>query len=109
MRDSSKRFFMQLSISMFAALATPALAAGLVAGTGQAVALANDDAVASDVSYSPQASAPAASQTIANYATHGPTRLSPLAGSDKAAWESAHAVHVQFKHAPVASKTVAIR
>jgi hypothetical protein len=33
-------------------------------------------------------------------ATHGPAKLSVLVGNDKAAWESAHSVHVDFRRKP---------
>lgn len=97
MRESSKRFLTHLSISALAAVATPAIAAGLVVGTQQAVSVADSDPLGT-TSYAPTDIAPAASDVRENYATHAPTRLSPLAGTDKQAWESAHAVHVRFEH-----------
>ncbi len=40
------------------------------------------------------------SEDASKQASHAPTRLSVLVGNDKAAWESAHSVHVDFSHKP---------
>jgi hypothetical protein len=85
---------MQFGISAIVALTTPAVAAGLVAGTSVAVQTSN--AAIGDAIYSTQddAAPPAATAE----ATHGPARLSVLVGNDQAAWDSAHSVHVSFSH-----------
>jgi hypothetical protein len=109
MRDSRKRFLIHLSISALAALATPAIAAGLVIGTGQVFYVADSSTPGIATASVPTDQAPAANRLRENYATHEPARLSPLAGNDKAAWDSAHAVHVQFKQKPASPDIVAIR
>lgn len=93
-----QRFFMRLAISAVAAVATPAIAAGLVTGASVATSAGSDaissavgttdDAVGSNVDESP------------TVATHGPAQLSVLAGNDEEAWKSVHSVHVVFPHRP---------
>jgi len=106
MRDSHKRFLMQISISAFVAVATPALTAGLMVGAQQVA-----DAASTPVSISANLTRDTNKSATANsrHATRPPARLSPLAGDDKAAWENANSIHVQFKRRASAVKAVASR
>ena len=90
------RFFVHVAFSAAAAIVTPAMAAGLMAGASagtQALSGAiypSDDAVGSEIHSDPSPLA----------ATHGPAKLSVLAGNDAAAKASARSVHVDFaRHA----------
>jgi hypothetical protein len=90
---------MQFGISAVVALATPAVAAGLVAGTS--VAMQSGDTAIDNAIYSTadgDSSAPADSGS--KQASHAPARLSVLVGNDDAAWRSAHSVHVIFTRKP---------
>ena len=93
------RFAMQFAISAIVAVTTPAVAAGLVAGTSAAMqssnaAIGNAIYSTSDGDTGTQPEAPPAQ------ASHAPARLSVLAGNDDAAWKSAHSVHVIFTRKP---------
>ena len=93
------RFAVQLAISALVALAKPAVAAGLVAGTSVAMQSGNaaiDHAIFSTADSDAGTQPDAASAE----ASHAPTRLSVLVGNDKAAWESARSVHVIFIRKP---------
>ncbi len=91
-----RKFLLQLAISTVAAIVTPAMAAGLVPG-----ASAGAEAVGSTMYPSDDAVGPAVNVDTSPYiATHGPAKLSVLVGNDKAAWESAHSVHVDFRRRP---------
>jgi hypothetical protein len=83
-----------LAFSAVAAIVTPAMAAGLVAGAsvgseaiGKAIYPSDSDMGASDADGT-------------QIATHAPTKLSVLAGNGKEAWASVHAVHVDFRRHP---------
>ena len=91
-----QKFFIRLAISAGVAIASPALAAGLVVGTS-AAASAGVDGLGNAI-YPADASADTAdiSDSSPAVATHGPTKLTVLAGNDAAAWASAHSVHVEF-------------
>jgi hypothetical protein len=88
------KFAKAIIISAFAAVVTPALGAGVVAGTAKAVQVVAD------------ASTPARLQAVdSNTAddarddsgvSAGPRRLSPLAGTDDRAWNNAKSVHVHL-------------
>lgn len=94
----NKRFAMQFTISALVAVATPAVAAGLVAGTS--VAMQTSNAAIGNAIYS-TSDADAGPQTDSQQgASHAPARLSVLVGNDKAAWDSAHSVHVVFTRKP---------
>jgi hypothetical protein len=93
----NKRFAMQFAISALVAVATPAVAAGLVAGTS--VAMQTGNAAIGNAIYSTSDS-DAGPQADPQQASHAPARLSVLVGNDKAAWESAHSVHVIFSRKP---------
>jgi hypothetical protein len=96
----TKRFLAQFGISAVVALATPAVAAGLVAGTSVAMQTSND-AIGKAI-YSTQDDSGMAAQRSPNaeQATHGPARLSALVGNDQAAWDSANSVHMNFTRKP---------
>jgi hypothetical protein len=90
---------MQFAISAIVAVATPAVAAGLVAGTS--VAMQSGNAAINNAIYSTADSdSGAQADAVPKEASHAPARLSILVGNDKAAWESAHSVHVDFSHKP---------
>jgi hypothetical protein len=92
MGRTGQRFLVHLAFSAAAAVVTPALAAGLVAG-----ASAGTQAIGSAIYPSDNdANAAAGADTGAQMATHAPAKLSVLAGNDERAWESAHSVHVEF-------------
>jgi hypothetical protein len=96
MGRTGQRFLVHLAFSAAAAIVTPAMAAGLVAGASagtQAIGSAiypseNDGGAATDADSSPQV------------ATHAPAKLSLLAGNGKEAWESVRAVRVDFRRHP---------
>jgi len=87
---SFKRHAAQFAISAALAAVTPAAAAGLVEGVSVA-ATTVDQAGAVPVSLTDTDSVPASQPD--KLATHEPARLSPLAGIDKTAWDSAKSVH----------------
>ena len=92
---------MQFAISAVVAVATPAIAAGLVAGTS--VAMGTSGAAIGNTIYPGDEEAPAVATPIATApigATHGPARLNVLVGNDQSAWDSVHSVHVNFSHKP---------
>jgi len=98
MGEAGQRFFMQLAISAVVAVATPALAAGLVAGASVAASVGGD---ALNGAIGPGAATPDIDSDPSPYiATHDPARLSALAGNDDAARESVRSVHVRFAHGP---------
>ena len=98
MRKSAKRLAVQVSLSAIVAVATPAVAAGLVAGTSVALETSNT-AIGSTI-YPKNDSATTDGNTATETATHGPARLSALAGTDREAWNSARAVHMNFVRKP---------
>jgi hypothetical protein len=92
-----QRFWVHLAFSATAAVVTPAMAAGLVAGAsvgtqalGSAIYPSENDTGAS--------SAGTAADT--QVATRAPAQLSVLAGNGKEAWASVRAVHVDFRRHP---------
>lgn len=93
------RFAMQLTISAIVAITTPAVAAGLVAGTSVAMQSRNT-AINNAIYSTADSDAGAAADSAPVQASHAPTRLSVLVGNDKAAWESARSVHVIFTRKP---------
>lgn len=93
-----QKFFMRLALSAVAAVATPAIAAGLVTGASVATS-AGTDAISSVVGTDGGDIAGPQDQS-ANVATHGPAQLSVLAGNGNEAWQSVHSVHVVFPHRP---------
>ncbi|MBS0272942.1 MAG: hypothetical protein JSR55_00770 [Proteobacteria bacterium] len=94
------KLLFHLAISANFAVATPAIAAGLTAGTS-APASAKVAAVRSAI-YSAGEKMEGSIHSDASpfIATHGPAKLSVLVGNDQAAWESAHSVHVDFHRKP---------
>jgi hypothetical protein len=87
------KFARAITISALAAVVTPALGAGVVAGTAKAVQVVAD------------ASTPVRLQTDSNTTedargdsavSAGPRRLSALAGTDDRAWDNAKSVHVHL-------------
>jgi len=93
----NNRFAMRFAISALVAVATPAVAAGLVAGTS--VAMQTSNAAIGNAIYSTSDS-DAGPQADSQEASHAPARLSALVGNDKAAWDSARSVHVIFTRKP---------
>jgi hypothetical protein len=89
-----RRAFRIVLLSSIVAVVTPALAAGLVAGTADAVKVVAD---AGPISALPIAAAPnaAADDDIQQPATAEPKRLSALTGRDDEAWASAQDVHLR--------------
>jgi hypothetical protein len=100
MGRTGQKFLFHLAISAVAAVTTPAIAAGLMAGTSAAAS--TDAAAVSSAIYSADEAAGASvnSDPSPFVATHGPAKLSVLVGNDQAAWESAHSVHVDFRRKP---------
>ena len=97
--SKKNRFAMQFAISAIVAVTTPAVAAGLVAGTS--VAMQSGSAAVNNAIY-PATEGDAGTQADAapGQASHAPARLSILVGNDDAAWKSAHSVHVNFTRKP---------
>jgi len=83
---SFKRHAAQFAISAALAAVTPAAAAGLVEGVSVAATTVDQAGVVpvADASNLPQPE---------KVATHEPARLSPLAGNDKTARDSAKSIH----------------
>lgn len=95
-----QKFMMRLAISAVAAVATPAIAAGLVTGASVATS-AGSDALSSAVGTAGDLAATTTDADEAlNVATHAPVQLSVLAGNGDNAWKSVHSVHVVFPHRP---------
>jgi hypothetical protein len=94
MGRTRQKFLIRLAISASVAIASPAIAAGLVAGTS-AAASAGAEGLGNTI-YPADVSAGSSSDSSPAMATHGPAKLSVLAGTDDAAWASAHSVHVDF-------------
>lgn len=91
-----QKFLTQLAISAFVAVATPALAAGLMTGVS-ATGTASDAVLAPTIAVSDTGDGGTVnSGSSPLLASHSPARLSALAGDDDAAWSSAHSVHVEF-------------
>lgn len=91
-----QKFFAHLAISAVAAIVTPAMAAGLVAG-----ASAGTQALSSAIYPSNDPAGSAINTDTSPYiATHEPAKLSVLVGNDAAAIASAHSVHVDFRRSP---------
>jgi len=86
-------------VSAFAAIATPALAAGLVAGTAGAVKVVADTGPMAHAATTLDGGAAAddadAAPSRSVIATGEPRRLSALSGTDDAAWASAREVQVR--------------
>ena len=100
MGKAGQKFIIRFTISAMVAIATPALAAGLVAGASVA-ASAGGEAI--DTAVYPAASAATPdinSDTSPFVATRDPARLSALAGNDDIARDSVHSVHVNFARRP---------
>ena len=96
MGRTGQKFLVHLAFSAIAAVITPAMAAGLVAG-----ASAGTEALASALTPSDEnASAAADVDDNVRGATHAPRKLSVLAGNGKEAWESVQTVHVDFRRHP---------
>jgi len=97
MGTKGQKFLVHLAFSAAVAAATPALAAGLVAG-----ASAGSEAIGSAIYPSTSDGGASASDAGADaqVATHAPKQLSVLAGNDRQAWDSVHAVHVDFHRRP---------
>ena len=81
-------------------IATPTVAAGLIASTS-AAAEAGTETIGHAIYPKEYPVGPAINSDSSPFiATHGPAKLSVLAGNDEAAWESAHSVHVDFRRKP---------
>jgi hypothetical protein len=91
------RFAKQFAISAIVAVTTPAVAAGLVAGTS--VAMQNSNLRGDIYSITDNDAGPQADDA-SKQASHAPARLTVLVGNDKAAWDSARSVHVDFSRKP---------
>jgi hypothetical protein len=94
MGRKGQKFLTHLAISAVAAIATPAVAAGLLAG-----ASAGTEALGNTI-YSTDSGAAGSADVESQTATRAPTKLSVLAGNDKEAWASVRAVHVDFHRHP---------
>ncbi|HEX3675483.1 MAG TPA: hypothetical protein VHU87_14530 [Rhizomicrobium sp.] len=93
MTNKFRRILMQLAISATVAIATPALAAGLVEGVSAATStVAGANTILPDDTGGGSATL-AAAPADSHVATHAPLRLSALAGEDDAAWADARSVH----------------
>jgi hypothetical protein len=92
MTSKFRRTLMQLAISAAVAVATPAVAAGIVEGVSAAT-----NSVADVTSIVPSdnggGAASVAAPTDSHIATHAPLRLSALAGEDDTAWADARSAH----------------
>jgi hypothetical protein len=100
MGRTGQKFLMQVAISAAVAIATPAIAAGLVAGAS-AAASAGTETISSAIYSTDEGAGPSINSDASPFiATHGPAKLSVLVGNDKAAWDSAHSVHVDFRRHP---------
>jgi hypothetical protein len=95
MGRTGQRFLVHLAFSAAAAVITPAMAAGLIAGTS-----AGTEAIGSTVISSDAGAGASDLDGGAHVATRAPTPLSVLAGNNKQAWASVHTVHVDFRRSP---------
>jgi hypothetical protein len=96
-----RRLAAQIAISLAVAAITPAAAAGLVEGV-KVAANSVDDATSlqSVVPDDAVAPAPTPDMNKERIATAEPKRLSPLAGTDAAAWASARSIPERHAHKP---------
>ena len=96
MSTSYRKVFRIVLLSSIAAIATPALAAGLVTGTADAVRVVAD---AGPISSLPSPAAVNvdgdADADVEQPATAEPKRLTALTGRDDQAWASAQDVHLR--------------
>lgn len=95
MSTSYRRVFRIVLLSSVAAVVTPALAAGLVTGTADAMKVVAD---AGPIASLPAAAANVdadADTDVEQPATAGPKRLTALTGRDDEAWASAQDVHLR--------------
>ncbi len=90
MRSRLRKFSRAILFSSCVAIATPALAAGLVTGTAAAVKIVAD---ANPVAGTEPAETSAGTPADQSATSTEPRRLSDLAGSDQRAWHSARDVH----------------
>lgn len=96
MGRKNRRLIIHFTLSALAAIVTPAMAAGLVAG-----ASAGTQALTGAIYPSDDIAGSAIGADASPYvATHEPTKLSVLVGNDAAARASAHSVHVDFRRSP---------
>jgi hypothetical protein len=93
MTSKFRRTLMQLAISAAVAVATPAVAAGLVEGVSAATNTVADANSILPTDTDGGSSTPAAAPADSHVATRAPLRLSALAGEDDAAWADAKSVH----------------
>jgi hypothetical protein len=100
MGRTGQRFLFQVAVSAIAAIATPAIAAGVLAGASAAASADTETISAAIYQTDVAAGADINSDSSPFIATHAPAKLSVLVGNDKAAWDSAHSVHVDFRHRP---------
>lgn len=91
-----QKFLTHLAFSAIAAVITPAMAAGLVAGASAGTEAIGNALYPSDSDIA----AAAGAESSVPVATHAPTKLSVLSGNDKEAWASVHAIHVDFRRHP---------
>lgn len=96
MGREKRRFFIHFALSALAAVVTPAMAAGLVAGASAGTQALTGTIYPSD----DMAGSAIDADASPHVATHGPTKLSVLVGNDAAAKASAHSVHVDFRRSP---------
>lgn len=94
---TGQRFLTQLAISTVVAIASPAVAAGLLTGASVVASTNNSPGSAIYSTDSAAGAAAANSEAPPFVATHAPAKLSVLVGNDDAAWASAHSVHVVRK------------
>lgn len=100
MGRKGQRFLIHLAVSAAVAIVTPAIAAGVLAGTS-AAASADTETISAAIYQTDEIAGQSINSDSSPFiATHAPAKLSVLVGNDKAAWESAHSVHVDFRHRP---------
>ena len=100
MGRTGQRFLVQLAVSAIVAIATPAIAAGVLAGAS-AAASADTETIRTAIYPADEVVGDTInSDSSPLIATHAPAKLSVLVGNDQAAWDSAHSVHVDFRRHP---------
>jgi len=88
-RSNVRKLSKAILISSFAAVMTPALGAGMVAGTASAVQVVADASTPAKILDADEQSG----DMQASDDNSGPRRLSPLAGNDQRAWSNAKSIH----------------
>jgi hypothetical protein len=99
MGRTGQRFLFQVAVSAVVAIATPAMAAGVLAGAS-AAASAGTETIGAAIYQTDEMGSDINSDSSPFIATRAPAKLSVLVGNDKAAWDSAHSVHIDFRKRP---------